>query len=103
MRLIHFKKTKGSKSEIAIGDEALSNSAFAVYGQQKEGIFANTTFGWKLPVVDTEGQYVGHRFEVQVDLAGLDKLIAAAQWARAQAAVDTPPAENLTGSEVASE
>jgi hypothetical protein len=94
IHLIHSKKTKGSKSDVLIDDVAANtNSAFAVYGVEKLTKFENLTVGWRLPVADTEGQYVGHRFELLMTLDSLDKFIEAATWARAQAGQVTPPDE----------
>lgn len=67
MRLIHFKKTKGTKTEVEIPTtSALAPQNIATYTVEKDGKLTHTAVGWLLPVKPGSDSYEGHRFELVI-------------------------------------
>lgn len=92
MELKHNKKTKGSNSVIPLHfEKAVLPSAFATYTKKLRGGIEHDVFGWRMESIATEGQYVGHSFELMIAPTEVDRLIEALQTAKARFAVQEIP------------
>lgn len=100
MFLIHKLKS-GSHTIPLDAEQALQNTAFAVYRDEQAGKVVHTGFGLRListqkGVDGKKAKYDSHEFELLVSPEYLDKLIAAAQWARAQMPAATSQENNAS-------
>lgn len=102
MIVIHRKKTKGSEGRVPIhAERAVAPTAFGTYTVTTHGVTEHDALGWRLESAATEGQYVGHAFEVLMDPAEVDALLDALEKAKARFALPAAPAQAAEPQEVA--
>jgi hypothetical protein len=94
MEIVHNKKTKSAKSIIPLdAEKAVQSAAFATYSKQRHGVVAHDVLGWRMESTATEGQYVGHSFELMISPAEIDRMIEALQKAKERFALNEIPGD----------
>ena len=92
MRILHYKKTKGTKTEVSVNTTvALDPKNFATYTKEQDGVLRHVGVAWSLPVDADSEDYKGHRFELLMEPAELDQVLAAVTLAKERFLVATVP------------